>query len=88
MFMVDQDLATRQSGFDDVGEFEYRVGDGENDVDLLVRGARIALEVNPAVDRLVGWDGGCPQMRAGCRELGCFSRCSLSDCLEFANLEF
>lgn len=74
------------SGFDDVGELEYHVGDGQNDVDLLVRRARIALEVDAAVDRLIGWDDDCPQMRGRCRELDCFLHCSLSGCIEFAEL--
>src|ERR1700733_4353463 len=88
MFMVDRDQGhPRPLGFDGVGKFEYRVGDGKNDVDLLVRRVRIAFEVDAAVDRLVGWDDDCPQMRGGCRELGCFPRCSLFDCLEFADLE-
>jgi len=74
------------SGFDDVGELEYHVGDGQNDVDLLVRRARIALEVDAAVDRLVGWDSDCLEMRGRCRKVDCFLSCSLSGRLEFANL--
>jgi hypothetical protein len=54
------------SGFDDVGELEYCAGDGEDDVDLLGRRARIALEVDAAVDRLIGRDGDCLQMRVRC----------------------
>ncbi len=57
------------SGFDDVGKLEDRAGDWEDDVDLLRRRARIALEVDAAVDRLVGWDGDCLQMRVRCVEL-------------------
>jgi hypothetical protein len=72
------------SGFDDVGELEYRAGDGQHDVDLLLLRPRIALEINAAVDRLVGWDGDCLQMRSRCRELDCFLDGSLSGCLEFA----
>ena len=41
------------SGLDDVGELEHRAGDGQDDVDLLGRRARIALEVDAAVNGLI-----------------------------------
>ena len=86
MFMVDQDLATRQSGFDDVGELEYRVADGENDVDRLTCCGRVALEVDAAMDCLIGRDGDGLQMRGRCCELGRFPCRSLFGRFEFVDL--
>jgi hypothetical protein len=71
------------SGFDDVGELEYRAGDGQDDVDLLGCRARIALEVDAAVDGLVGWDRDCLQVRCRRGEFERFLGCSLSRSIEF-----
>ena len=51
--------SSMSSGPDDVGELEYHVGDRQDDVDRLLGRARIALEVDAALDGLIGWNDDC-----------------------------